>query len=317
MVKHIFIINPTSGNGQKLDDVRTMIHSAMSPRGLKYEFLSSVGPGHAKMLAKAHAAPGVRIYACGGDGTVQEILTGIRGVEDVQLAHYPLGTGNDFIRQFGSQGERFKDLSELIDGEVSLVDIIHSEERDALNVFSMGFDARVPMEMQKFRKLQRFGSQMPYNAAVVSSIFKGLGTYYHLLVDGVRYSGKLSLVVAMNGQYYGGGFHPTPEARADDGYLNVIIVRKVSVIGLGRVIGKYAKGLAKEISVCTCIHAKKLSIRANKAQAVNFDGEGELVTELDVELIPKALQLVLPRGIKLSDPNENARNSEQQEAITS
>ena len=101
-MKHIFIVNPAAGKSDRTAEYREMIDAAFAPRGLSYELLVSGAPGECRTLARQAAQSGeeVRLYACGGDGTLNEVINGVVGYDNAAVTHFPGGSGNDTIKIF-------------------------------------------------------------------------------------------------------------------------------------------------------------------------------------------------------------------------
>ena len=115
-MKHLFIINPAAGKYDHTGEFTQKIREACDKRCLAYEILVSRAPGDCTRIAQAAAATGdpVRIYACGGDGTLNEVVNGAVGYRNAAVTHFPGGSGNDFIRIF-SDPMAFRDLGRLLD----------------------------------------------------------------------------------------------------------------------------------------------------------------------------------------------------------
>ena len=92
-MKHIFIVNPAAGKSDRTAEYRKMIEAAFAPRGLSYELLVSGAPGECRTLARQAAQSGeeVRLYACGGDGTLNEVVNGVVGYGNAAVTHFPGG----------------------------------------------------------------------------------------------------------------------------------------------------------------------------------------------------------------------------------
>ena len=102
-MKHLFIINPAAGSRDQTAAYTKKIKAACDSRGLDYTIKVSKEPGDCTRLTKAAAQTGeeVRIYACGGDGTVHEVANGIAGFSNAAMSCIPIGTGNDFLNDIG------------------------------------------------------------------------------------------------------------------------------------------------------------------------------------------------------------------------
>ena len=186
----------------------------------------------------------------------------------------------------------------MIEGEEIPIDYIESPELDAVNIVSVGIDARVADDMSKYRKV---GSGIvPYVFSTVENVIKGIGEELEVLVDGERYDGAYTMVCLTNGLYYGGGFNPVPEARIDDGVLELLLVKKITRLQAARVIGKYKAGRYKELpQFISCLHPKEVRIRStNHRMTANFDGEIRQLHEVTFRLSDRKLNLIVPRGVR-------------------
>ena len=145
-MKHLFIVNPVAGGRDSTAEVTARVAEAFSARpGENYEVYTTSAPMDASRKIEAEAARGgeLRVYACGGDGTLNECVCGAVGRGNVAVTHYPCGTGNDFVRCFGDERERFRTLGELLDGEIRTLDAIDCNGRCSVNICSVGIDARI------------------------------------------------------------------------------------------------------------------------------------------------------------------------------
>lgn len=246
-MKHIFIINPTAGKKDRTAQLMGMAKALAARQGLDVDCLLTKRPGHALETARtlAHTPGGVRLYACGGDGTVSEVANGIAGAENAAMTCIPVGTGNDFLKNFGDAAPLFSDAGNLWNGPVFPLDAIDCNGRLALTVACSGLDAQVAHDVHTYGKLPLLGGQGSYVASLAVNFFSS--NYSHrwkITLDGEPVSGEFILAAVCNGRYYGGGFMPSAEARMDDGVLHTILVRKVSRPTFLRLVGAYSKGEA-------------------------------------------------------------------------
>lgn len=125
-MKHLFIVNPTAGGKDSTSEVRAKVEEAFSTREGQYEIYVTRAPLDATEKIKSEASTGehIRAYACGGDGTFNECISGAVGCENVAVAPFPTGTGNDFCRMFGDEMNLYRDAGALLDGFEHPIDII-------------------------------------------------------------------------------------------------------------------------------------------------------------------------------------------------
>ncbi len=127
----------------------------------------------------------LRVYACGGDGTLNECVNGAAGLPNTAVTHFPCGTGNDFIRMFDNEKSRFYDLTELINGEVRPLDVIKCNDRYAINICSLGIDARVGTDVHKYSGLPLVGGAAGYVVSLAVNYVKGVTTSLTAATEGL------------------------------------------------------------------------------------------------------------------------------------
>ena len=240
-MKHLFIVNPVAGGKDRREYVAEQARRALEGSEDAYELYVTTAPmdACAKIAAEAASGEELRVYACGGDGTLNECVNGAVGRSNVTVTHFPCGTGNDFIKMFGEEKARFSDLADLVHGEVRPFDIIECCGRYAVNICSVGIDARIGTEVHQYHD--------SYVLSVVANLFKGIAQPLTVRGCGMEYSGGTSLICACNGRFYGGGFNPIPDSMPDNGKLEFLVVRDVSRLTFIRLVGKYAKGRYREL----------------------------------------------------------------------
>ena len=305
-MKHIFIINPAAGKYDRTEEYTEKIEAVCRPRGLDYEICRSNAPGDCRRIAHEAAAAGeeVRLYACGGDGTLNEVINGAVGFDNAAVTHFPGGSGNDMIKMF-SETAPFFDLERLLDCDEAQFDLIRCNETHSANILSMGIDARIGTEMARYKKLPLLSGHGAYLASTLVNLIKGISQHFVItLEDGTRLDDKFTLICACNGRWYGGGFNPVPDAEPDDGLLEVLVVKKVSILTASRVIGKYKAGQYRQLPELISHHrCKSLTIACDKPSVVNVDGEAVFTGEAKITVRPRALRFFYPRGLTYRHEN--------------
>lgn len=309
VMKHIFILNPAAGKSDQTPRFTQDIERICGARGLDYEICVSKARGDCKALARRAAESGqeVRLYACGGDGTLNECVNGAVGYSNVAVTHFPCGTGNDFIKMFGEEKERFFDLAELVHGEVRALDVMECCGRYAINICSVGIDARIGTEVHQYHD--------SYVLSAVANLFKGISQPLTVRGCGMDYSGGTSLICACNGRFYGGGFNPIPDSRPDNGKLEFLVVRDVSRLTFIRLVGKYAKGRYRELAnLITHLEGGHLEIDSETELVVNVDGEALWSKHVNFDLIPGGVNFLVPANMAFFHP-ETAGGHETREFV--
>ena len=301
-MKHLFIVNPAAGASDCTAAVTERVDAAFARRTEDYEIYTTRAPMDAadKIRREADQVGALRVYACGGDGTLNECVCGAAGLENVELTHYPTGTGNDFVKLFGDEAERFRDLDELVDGEVRHFDVIDCNGRKSLNICSIGLDARIAGDVHKYSSLPLVGGASAYVVSTLIHLIRGIRRPIRVNCCGHSYAGDMTLICCCNGGYYGGGFHPVPEARPDDGVLDFLLIRGVSRLKALGIVSAYSKGrYADYPDVITHLRGDFLEAESQRELTVNVDGEILHSRKVCFRLEPGALRFVVPRGLRV------------------
>lgn len=298
-MRHLFVMNPHAGKFDRSQEMLEKIRHMMAGRREEWSAVRTQGPGHAVALVEEAARQGdeLRVYACGGDGTLNEVVNGAAGRDHVAVTHCPMGSGNDFLRMFGPDAPRFYDLKELLDAPQAPMDLIDCNGHLALNVCSVGFDARIGLGAGDFKGLPLVSGTMAYQLSAVRAILQGIHRPYRVSIDGEELPGsEFTLMCACNGRYYGGGFNPSRTAMPDDGLLDFVVIPAVSRLTVVSLIGKYAKGGAGDIEGVVVRRGREMHVVCDRVSRINLDGEEVLDSELSVTVSAKKVNFFYPAG---------------------
>lgn len=305
-MKHIFIVNPVAGK-QDVDKKLERVNAGLAalPDELmerdEFQIYITNAPMDAcyKVREEAESGEEIRIYACGGDGTLNECVNGAAHLPNVAVTHFPCGTGNDFIKTFGKDAERFFDLAALVTGEVRPMDLIDCNGRKSISICSVGVDARVGADVHKYSHLPLIGGAGGYVISLISNYIKGLDSSVTVNAGGVSYGPKLNMLCICNGRYYGGGFNPIPDAMPDDGKMDCLVVSGVNRLTfLGAVLG-YARGQYRRFpQFITRVQANEVTMEAEKREVINIDGESVRAERAVFTLESAAVNFIFPAGME-------------------
>ncbi len=309
-MKHIFIINPAAGKADSRQRIYAMADVLRDKHGQDVQCVLTKRQGHATELTRRMCASGeeLRFYACGGDGTANEVANGIIGYDNAAMTCIPIGTGNDFLKNFGDDAPRFSDAENLWNGPQFPLDVIDAGGRIALTIACSGIDARVARDVHKYSESPLLNGKSSYVMSLIANfLFHPIASRWTVELDGNAVKGNYALVSACNGRYYGGGFMPMPEARMDDGILNVLVVDRVSRMTFLRFVGRYAKGEYKKLPyIAHGYTPRELRIRSEQADIVTcLDGEILVSSDITIRLSDKRLNFFGPAGC---DCNRTARD---------
>lgn len=297
---HLFIINPAAGSRNRTDDYSECIHTLCREKGLSYEIRVSTAPGECTRIAReaAHTGEEYRIYACGGDGTLNEVVQGAAGYDNVAVTVYSGGSGNDFAKLFDDP-KAFFDLERLLDAEEATFDLIRCNDDIALNICSVGLDARIGTDVSHYKRLPLLSGFRAYATSTVVNVIKGVSEHYVVEIGGKRINARQTMICVCNGRYYGGGFNPVPEADPADGLLDVLIVKKVSRLQVAGVVGKYKAGRYKELpNLVTHYRTKKVRILCDKPTPINLDGELRMAQDVTMSIADEKIRFFYPKGLR-------------------
>ena len=259
----------------------------------------STAPGECARIAREACETGkeLRIYACGGDGTLNEVVAGVAGFDNAAVTVYSGGSGNDFVKLF-DEPKAFFDLNRLMDADEATFDLIRCNEDVALNICSVGLDARIGTDVSNYKRLPLLQGFRAYAASTVVNVIRGISEHYVVEVDGETIDDEQTMICVCNGRYYGGGFNPVPEADPSDGLLDVLLVKKVSRTQVPAVIGKYKSGRYAELPHLVR-HFKTDSIRitCDKPTPINLDGELRTAQVVEMSVAQEKLRFFYPKGL--------------------
>ena len=307
-MKHLFIINPAAGGRNRSKEYCETIHKICRARKVSYEIRISTAPGETVRLAREAAQTGeeLRIYACGGDGTLNEVVAGAVGYDNVAVTVFSGGSGNDFVKIFDDP-RAFFDLHRLMDAEEVSFDLIRCNEDIALNICSVGLDARVGTDAYRYKRLPMLNGFRAYAASTVVNVIKGISEHYVVEINGERIDGELTFVCVCNGRFYGGGFNPVPEADPADGMLDVLLATKVNRAQVASLIGKYKNGRYKEMpDQLRYIKTDAVRILCDKPTAINLDGELRRAQVIEMSVAKEKIRFFYPKGLTWKAAAEKA-----------
>ena len=299
-MRHIFIINPHAGKKDQTSRIYAMADILRGKHGLDCACMLTDRPGGATDMARKLAESGedIRVYACGGDGTISEVANGIAGFDNAAMTCIPIGTGNDFLKTFGPDVDKFADAENLWDGDVFPLD---------LTIACNGIDARVAESVHQYKRSPMLSGRGSYLASVaVNFLFKGIAQPWTLWLDGEKQEDEFALVSMCNGRYYGGGSTPVPEARMDDGILHTVVIKKLSKAAFARLFSPYSAGEYRKLpaDLIRVYEAKEVRLRAEADIVTCVDGECSRSREVVMKLADKRVNFFGPKGC---DPNATAR----------
>ena len=259
--------------------------------------------GHANNLAEKYAIDGVDIIvAMGGDGTLNEVLNGIMKVPNnkVILAHYPMGTANDFSKTIGLKKnlEQFLNLLKnkiTIPIDVGKVKCQNNEvkvERYFLNIADAGLGGYVANKLNKSKKL--LGGKLTYYKIIIMGILSFKKPKVKIKLGNVNFEGKLMSLAICNGKSFGNGLMISPEAIIDDGKFNITILGDVTIFDYFRNLKKLKRGIKLTHPDIHYYTSDKIYLTTKEKCEIEADGEYVGFGETSFEIYPKSIKIIAP-----------------------
>ena len=297
-MRHLFIINPSAG---KKKGTKALVDSIQA-LDIPHEIVFTERTGDARRIAREAAQGGgdVRIYACGGDGTLHEVVNGAAGYGNAAVTNVPIGTGNDFLKIFGTENRaRFTDLEALSRGPQAAMDLIDCNGHLGIDIVCCGLDARIAVDKDQYKVLPLVSGIGAYILALLENvIFKSIAQPTAVDCGDLHYDGETTIICVCSGRYYGGGFMPVGDNMPDDGLLETLVVRKVSRLTFFRLVGKYAAGKYRDYpDLIWHRQGQPVAIRGRRELVAVVDGEPLRSREFRIGLSDKKVNFFYPAGL--------------------
>jgi diacylglycerol kinase (ATP) len=300
-MRSVLVVNPSAGPWDVRREVPTVLNY-LGNQGWQTSLHWTERPGEATDLARRAADRGLdAVFVAGGDGTINEIVNGLAG-SPVALGVLPGGTGNVWAKELGLPTRSLRHLQPLLDsvralvpGVVRRIDIGKANGRYFLQWTGVGLDAEVNYVMEPRTRPQRRLGAVPYLIAGVVTAIHLKGTRTRIWVDGKQIYRRAILVVISNSQLYGGIARIAPDARLDDGLLDVHVFAGTGFSDVLRAALGVLSGLHVRDPHHTCSQGCTIRVECDKPMAVAMDGEPFGRTPVECEVVPRALSVLIPR----------------------
>lgn len=325
-MKTVFVVNPMAGKKNNIEKLVERIKESAEKLKSDVEIYKTRAVGDAtgfvRNFCKQHGK--ARFIACGGDGTLSEVLCGAFDFEGAEVGVFPIGTGNDFVKNFDAD---FSDIEAQITSDSEKCDCIKYTTSDqngntgvgyCANMFNIGFDCNVVDAMESIKKNTFVSGSLAYFLGIFTTLIKKKGANLEIELDGnVKHKGKLLLTSIANGCFCGGGVKSNPTACVHDGLMNVNIINNISRLRFITLLPHYMKGthlglkgIDKVISNVGC---KELVIRPiDGKMRLCTDGEITSAGETKFEILHDAFNFVVPGHVS---SDRHADNSRQKQTV--
>lgn len=307
-MKTVFIVNPKAGKKNNIESLTERIKAAAEKLEADVEIYKTKAVGDAAVFVREFCEKHgkARFIACGGDGTLGEVVNGAVLFDGAEVGVMPFGTGNDFVKNFDGD---FSDIESQITSESEKCDIIKYTAKIAegertgycANMFNIGFDCNVVDAMENIKKKTVFSGPLAYFLGIFTTLVKKKGANLEIELDGkAAHSGKLLLTSIANGCFCGGGVKSNPLASVHDGLMNVNIINDVSRLRFITLLPYYMKGTHLQLKgiekIISNVGCKKIVIRPIDGEMrLCTDGEITSAGETTFEILHDAFCFVVPK----------------------
>ena len=291
-MKTMVVANPASG-GRRYRKIVPRIQRVLNEKGIQYSFFLSQYPGYIEDLVKKAGREGFRrVIACGGDGTVHEAVNGLMGT-DIPLGIIQMGKGGDLAHNLGIDRDITKAIDIISQGHTKKTDVVKvNKDRYYLGLGGIGFDSEVNRWVNERMGFLR--CRCAYTMASLMKIPRYKYKRVRIRLDEECFDGQVLLVAFGNSKTYGGGMYITPDAEMDDGFLDICFINKMNKFKILFMFPRVFKGNHITVSGVRMVRSKTVSVESD--MPLDFYGDGEFVckTPFSLEVIPDALNVLVP-----------------------
>lgn len=288
----LFLVNPISGvNQEKKASLSVQVAEVLDSNIYEWEVVVSETADQLYELSKAASENGTNVVvAVGGDGTMNQVARGIIGSKTL-LGLVPAGSGNGLAHYLGIPTDVVKSLTVINKMNVRDIDTVSMNDRLFVSIAGVGFDARVA------QKYDSNGSRgfLSYFKIVAREYTNYRPRKYRMMIDGEPVVRQALFVSFANTNQFGYNTIIAPDAKIDDGLVDVCIVKKVPIALAPQVAGLLLTKKLGSSDFVEIIKAREISLTRNKNRAVNIDGEPiKLGKSLNIKVNPLSLKVIVP-----------------------
>ncbi len=300
-MKYLFILNEQAGRVGVHEKLSAELDALCRARNLDYSLRTTASREESAEAVRTSCAAGeTRVFACGGDGTFSGVVNAAMECPEAAVGVIPIGTGNDFVRNFGDASP-FLDPAAQLDGREVRLDLLRCNDRFCANMVNVGFDCEAAKQASLLRRKRFFGEKLSYISGVLLTLIRKPGVSLSAALDeeeAARHD--LLLLAVANGAFCGGGFRSAPKSMLGDGKMDVCMVKNISRSRFLSLVKAYHDGTYLDLRIAKKFigyrQGEKLSLRFPQVRNICIDGELTEADRLDVHVLPKALRFILPKG---------------------
>lgn len=287
--KIIYIVNPHSGVGKK-SVIENAIREQTDNEQVEYEILHTKYHGHATELSRNYRDLVDCVVAVGGDGTVNEVGSGLIG-SSTALAIIPAGSGNGLARELDIPMRTSLAIEVVNELNIKKIDVMRVAEHFSLNMSGIGFDAFVSHE---FAKVKTRGP-LQYMNLITRKFPDYEAKDYILKIDGNILKSKAFLISFANSAQWGNNIRIAPKAQVDDGLIDVCILSDFPDVAIPSLLFSLFNQSIEKNKYDEIIKAKSIEIQNDRELKAHVDGEPIIIAPgTEISILPLALNVVIP-----------------------
>lgn len=290
-----FIINPKAGSSGKLKRISGVVREAMGSENGIFEVRATDGAGSAAALSAEARDKGYEfVFACGGDGTINDVASQLVGSEAV-LGIIPAGSGNALARTLNIPMDAPEAIGLLKTGVVRNMDVGITSGRYFFTTAGFGFEALLSKKYNEGALTKKIRGIAPYYALALVEYLRFTPERIGLEVDGKETSLEPFVLTAANTGQWGANAFIAPGARFDDGLLDFCVIPKAGIMKTLELGYRIVKGSVESYKGFQCIRGKEAVIRGRRATYAHVDGEPfEVAGDVSISVLPGALKILTP-----------------------
>jgi len=284
------IVNPHAGAGRALK-LLPGVEAELRGQGRPFRVERTASIDHARALARAAAQGDEIVAVMGGDGLTGAVADELKHRKAL-LAVLPGGRGNDFARKLGIPSEPAQAAKLLQTGRLREVDLAEAGGTSYLGILSAGVDSDVNrIALETRLKLGTF----VYTYGVLRAIASFKAAAWEVVVDGATHAFSGYSVAVCNSGVFGGGMYLAPDAKVDDGLLDVVMIANQSKLAYLRGLPRVFKGTHLDHPAVTLVQGREVTFGADRPFTAYADGDPLVDLPTTVRALPNALRVVAPR----------------------
>ena len=285
------LANPSAADGRSLKCL-DIVRETLESRGADYRMTTPAGRDAARDEARQAGQRGETVVAVGGDGTIGLIAGALRDTPG-RLAVIPAGRGNDFARVMKIPENPREAATLILDGEEKVVDVGDVDGETFVCIASLGFDSDANRIANEAKLVK---GNLVYLYAALKALVGWKHANFHVVVDGAAHDMRGWSVAVANSQAYGGGMYLAPQAKLDDGLLDIVMVSESNRRTFLKDLPKVFKGTHTTNPRVSMLTGHRVEISSDRPFDIYADGDPIGRTPATVSVSPRSLNVLVPAG---------------------